>query len=300
MEIDNFEIFRKHLDFKEKTDRYIIHIMRRPKDDAQLSGVLGSNESQRLLRTYYVDSLEYFDRKIPAIKELCTTTRARAYILPQVRNNFECLLNLGENILCTIRNRNYSVKPEHLLRSSYCECHMSRDKQWVIDLDRDEMVETWVQVNYGGKVLCKREWTLEKVVELVRSELRKTEERKNDKKHSKTTECENNEVSENNNDENAVGKKNTKLEDRVYTIRTKNGWHVITPPFNLEEAQKTCGLLYEGRKKQVVDLEEYCLKKGDKGYTGSIGLDTKYKTIEKEVTGWLHKDGSSLLYMNLD
>ena len=32
MTIDNFEIFRKHLSFKEKTDRYIVHILRRPKD----------------------------------------------------------------------------------------------------------------------------------------------------------------------------------------------------------------------------------------------------------------------------
>ncbi len=32
MEIDNFDIFRKHLTFKDKTDRYIVHIMRRPKD----------------------------------------------------------------------------------------------------------------------------------------------------------------------------------------------------------------------------------------------------------------------------
>jgi hypothetical protein len=46
MEIDNFDIFRKHLTFKEKTDRYIVHILRRPKDLAEDPAMkaIGSNE----------------------------------------------------------------------------------------------------------------------------------------------------------------------------------------------------------------------------------------------------------------
>lgn len=127
MEIDNFGIFRKNLRFIDKTDRYIIHILRRTKD-CPAKNRLGSNEHQRLIRTYYVDCIEYFDSKIEAIKELCVRNNARAYILPQVRNNFECLLSLGEKVLETIRMGNYSVKPEHLLRSAYCEYHKSRDK----------------------------------------------------------------------------------------------------------------------------------------------------------------------------
>lgn len=153
-------------------------------------------------------------------------------------------MNLGEKIFETIRNKNYSVKPEHLVRQAFCEWHKTRKKQWVIDLDKDEMVETWVEVNFGGKAVCKREWTLEKVQELV-------------KKHLKL-----------------VGKS----EDDMYTVPTKNGWHVITSPFNLAEAYKECSLLFEGRKRLVV------------------GLDAARKSVEKETTGWLHKDGMTLLY----
>lgn len=33
MEIDNFDIIREHLDFIDtKLDRYVVHILRRPKD----------------------------------------------------------------------------------------------------------------------------------------------------------------------------------------------------------------------------------------------------------------------------
>ena len=32
-------------------------------------------------------------------------------------------------------------------------------------------------------------------------------------------------------------------------MKTKQGIHIITPPFNLQSAQKKCGLMFEGRKK---------------------------------------------------
>ncbi len=138
MTIDNFDIIKKHLDFKSPLDRYIVHILRRPKDCEELSNQLGSNEAQRLIRTYYIDSLEYFERKIPAMKELCHSCNARAYIIPQVKDNFECLLNLGKKIFDTIQNKNYSVKPEHLIRQAYCEYHKSRKKVWILDLDDED------------------------------------------------------------------------------------------------------------------------------------------------------------------
>ena len=156
MTIDNFDIIKKHLDFKSPLDRYIVHILRRPKDCEELANQLGSNEAQRLIRTYYIDSLEYFEKKIPAIKELCHSCNARAYIIPQVKDNFECLLNLGKKIFDTIQNKNYSVKPEHLIRQAYCEYHKSRKKVWILDLDDKEM--------YG--------WKLEQVVELVKKWLK--------------------------------------------------------------------------------------------------------------------------------
>lgn len=175
------------------------------------------------MRTYYIDSLDYFDKKIPAIKELCKSNRARAYIIPQVRNNEECLLNLAEKVLETIRLKNYSVKPEHLLRAAYCEYHKSRKKVWILDLDNDEM--------HG--------WTVEQVFELVKSQLK------------------------------TIGKD----ESEAYLVQTKSGMHILTSPFNLQEAYKLCPMLYEG------------VHKGPNG---------------EDVVGWLHKDGMSLLYLDLD
>lgn len=252
MEIDNFDIFRKRLTFTDKSDRYIVHILRRPKDCPNHSNKLGSNECQRLIRTYYIDSVDYFNSKEDAIKELCMTNHARAYILPQVRNNFECLLSLGEKVLETIRLGNYSVKPEHLLRSAYCEYHKSRDKKWILDLDDDSMVEHIYSLNFGGNSLEHKVWTVDKVMELVRKNLV------------------------------ACGKS----EDDAYIVKTKSGHHIVTSPFNLQDAFKKCSMMFEGEKKNVVV---------DRVATGP----GEYELKRKSIIGWLHKDGMSLLYLNL-
>jgi len=262
MTIDNFETFKSRLDFRDKTDRYIVHVLRRPKDCEGLKNALGSNECQRLIRTYYVDSIDYFEKKIPAIKELCESNRARAYILPQVRNNYECLLNLGEKVLETIRLGNYSAKPEHLLRSAYCEYHKSRNKVWILDLDADCMTEYRDEATFGGHAMSSKTWTPAEAFDLVKRHLV------------------------------AVGKS----EDDCYMVPTKSGFHIITSPFNLQAAYKECGLLYEGVKKAKTKMAVRYLKPGDRGYTGSPGLDRRFEFDEKDVVGWLHKDGMSLLY----
>ena len=244
MKLDNFQIFRDHLTFETPQDRYIVNILRRPKDVKHLNQ-LGSNECQRLLRTYYIDSLEYFDKKIPAIKELCDRNCARAYILPQVRNNEECLLNMATKILDTIRLKNFSVKPEHLLRSAYCEYHNSRSKKWILDLDNTEM--------YG--------WTLSAVEELVKKQLREIQDfelAKHPRKYA------------------------TWLEDAMFTVKTKNGWHIITPPFNLQKALKECEMLFEGERTFKLSQAK-----------------TDQSSLTEKRIGWLHKDGMSLLYLNL-
>jgi hypothetical protein len=224
--IDNFEIVKnKLLTFIDpKLDRYIVHILRRSKDiSPEMKNELGSNESQRLIKTYYINSVEYFERKIPAIKELCDSNNARAYLIVQPKDNFECLINLGKKIFDTIQNKNYSVKPEHLMRQAYCENHKSRLKRWIIDLDFDEMTEYCHCVNYGGTSYWTKTWTVEEIKKLIIDELHIMQ------KHS--------------------SKYTTYVEDQIFEIPTKHGVHIITKPFNLQSVQENCGLMFEGRKK---------------------------------------------------
>lgn len=136
--VDNFELVRSKLTFEDKFDRYVCHVMRRLKDKENCGlKSCGSNESQRLLRTYYFGDLEYFDRKVAAIKELCNTTNARAYILPQVRNNRDCLINLGKLVFENLDNP--SIKLDGITRKAVCSCHKSRAKKWILDFDPENL-----------------------------------------------------------------------------------------------------------------------------------------------------------------
>ena len=234
MVIDNFDIIRSHLTFTSDFDRYIIHIIKRAKDDK--GKMYGVNETNRLIKTFYITSLEYFDRKIPVIKDLCISNNARAYILPQVRNNEDCLKNLLKVVVDNLSNP--TIKPDNLIRTAYAGYHGSRDKKWILDLDSNNMTEY-----RNGKV-----WTSDVVLKFIYEQLKD------------------------------IGK----TENDAYMIPTKNGHCIVTSPFNLQKAYEQCSMLYEG----VHQEREF-----DNDHT---------MIVKKEITGWLHKDGLALLFINLE
>lgn len=208
MEINNFDIIRSHLTFTSDFDRYIVHIIKRAKDDkVKLYGV---NDTNRLLKTFYITSLEYFDKKIPVIKDLCQSNNARAYILPQVRDNSACLKQLLKLVVDNLDNP--TQKPDHLIRSAYCGYHGSRDKKWILDLDNDNMIEYRHTNNFDGIVCFQTKWTPEKVLEFVQKQLE---------------DC-------------------GKSKDSAYLIPTRNGHCLVTSPFNLQKAYKECEMFFEG------------------------------------------------------
>jgi len=210
MQIDNFDIFLKHLTFETEFDRYVIHVLKRVKDEK--NRLYGASDTNRLIKTFYVSSREYLERKIPVIKDLCISNNARAYILPQVRNNFDCLVNLAKITLDNLQNP--TQKPDHLVRSAYCGNHKSRDKRWILDLDEDSMTE---YIYDGKSEVRKRTWTLESVMGLVSEQLLKIGKDPND----------------------------------AYVVKTRSGCHIVTPPFNQMDAFKKCNLMFEGERKDV-------------------------------------------------
>ena len=247
MKIDNFDIIREHLTFepamkfdaetkKLKTlndtyDRYIVHIIKRAKDSGGKAH--GANTSNRLIKTYEVNSLEYFDKKRAHIVDLCESNGARAYILPQVRSTYDCLKDMIKLAIDNLENP--TIKFQHILRSATCSMHKSRDKRWIIDLDNDEM---------DG-------WTVDEVVSLIKDNL---------------VSC-------------------GKNPDDMYIVPTRNGTHIVTTPFNVQDANKKCRMMFEGVKKFPYEVD------------GRLGeVETHYR----ERTGWLHKDGMTLLYANID
>ena len=218
MVIDNFDIIKSQLTFTSDFDRYIIHIIKRAKDDK--GKLYGVNETNRLLKTFYITSLEYLNKKIPVIKDLCDSNNARAYILPQVRNNEDCLKQLLKLVVDNLSNP--TQKPDHLIRTAYCGFHGSRDKKWILDLDQDNMVEYYHVQVFGGHTLRKKMWTPNAVLAFVRQQLKDCGKSDND----------------------------------AYMIPTRHGCCIITSPFNLEKAYKECKMFYQGVHNEVVDYKQ--------------------------------------------
>ena len=77
-----------------------------------------------------------------------------------------------------------------------------------------------------------------------------------------------------------------KSEDDMYVVPTKHGHHIITSPFNLQAAYKECDMMFEGVKKFIRQDFDKIVGKGTDGY--------------EQRTGWVHKDGMTLLYYHKD
>lgn len=212
--IDNFKTFSDRMTFESDFDRYIVHIIKRGKDDKGKS--YGTNETNRLIKTFYITSKEYFERKIPVIKDMCESYGARAYILPQVRNNEECLRELLKIVVDNLSNP--TIKPDHLVRSAFCGHHGSRDKKWILDLDSDNMVEYREELGFPRSSTTSKEWTPEEVLDMVRGFLKK------------------------------IGKN----EDDAFLIETKSGHSIVTSPFNLQDAFRKCNMMFQGVTKKVI------------------------------------------------
>ena len=198
MIIDNFSKIRDILKFKNPGDFYVVHVMFRVKDlrnDEEKQMYLSHDEQQRLIKTYYVDSLEYFDKKKPAMIDLAEKNKARVYIIPTRKNRITCNRIIAKKIIDFIDDPN--IRYDHLIRSAVCGCHISDYKWWVIDIDKDEEI---IDPNNIGALSRIRLYDIKDEIEMkVRDLVNETKV---------ASGCE------------------------VFDVPTKNGIHILTPPFN--------------------------------------------------------------------
>lgn len=127
--VDNIESIRKILKFDKFGEFYYISIMQRNKDGVK---VASSHDNCRRIRTFYVFSLEEFDKIIPFIKEICDKINARCYIELNRKNIFQCQLECIKRLVECIE---YSTTKSRTIMDSVVAGAPSRDKLWMIDAD---------------------------------------------------------------------------------------------------------------------------------------------------------------------
>lgn len=127
--VDNIESIRRTLEFDKFGEFYYISIMQRNKDGVK---VASSHDNCRRIRTFYVFSLEEFDRIIPFIKEICDKINARCYIEMNRKDIFQCQLECIKRLAECIEHQ---TTKSRAIMDSVVAGAPSRDKLWMIDAD---------------------------------------------------------------------------------------------------------------------------------------------------------------------
>ena len=127
--VDNIELIRKTLKFDKLGEFYYISIMQRNKDGIK---VASSHDSCRRIRTFYVFSLEEFDKITPFIKEICDKINARCYIELNRKDIFQCQLECIKRLAECIEH--HTTKSRTIMDSVVAEAP-SIDKFRMIDAD---------------------------------------------------------------------------------------------------------------------------------------------------------------------
>lgn len=132
MIIDNFWLIKTLLDFKDKDDFYFLQIIQRKKDG---NDVPSANNGYRTIKTYYIRSLEDFERRKDAIIQLCEQNNARAYINLNVRNAREVALVAAKAYIDLVREDRCSQG--HRVYDHVCGItpKMGIKKKRIVDVD---------------------------------------------------------------------------------------------------------------------------------------------------------------------
>lgn len=135
MSVNNFPLIREILEFRTKDDFYFVQVLQRKKD-AKEKGmkVNGTNNNSRLIKPYYIGSLEYFDFVTPEIIQLCEVFNARGCINLNRRSYekmaLQHLRKVTDQIINVDHAKSYKAYP------SVCGAYSHEsDKTWLLDID---------------------------------------------------------------------------------------------------------------------------------------------------------------------
>ena len=134
--IDNLEIIKPLLNFKEEGDFYFLMVLKRKKD--QPEGERDNHQSVRTIKTYCVDSIEYLEKRYDEIKQLCEMFKARAYIHVQKQNHKDVSLEMMMSLAERIKNGQHIQKG---LFDSVVGQIKTHEKRWIVDVDTKDEVE---------------------------------------------------------------------------------------------------------------------------------------------------------------
>lgn len=151
MNVDNFNEFRKLLDFSTPNSFYFLQIIQRSKDD---NTVTASNNRYRRVKSYYIASLEEYDRFIPEIKKFCENNNARAYIRLSPISFYDVAINTALEYMRRIKECQ-TFKSCNIYDSCCETTRTCSQKLWMIDVDSNDPSYLSKFIEVAGLVIRK-------------------------------------------------------------------------------------------------------------------------------------------------
>jgi hypothetical protein len=191
MPLNNVDKIKTFLSFNNPGDFYFVQLIKRRKDNPEMS------KDVKVIKSHYLNSLDDYDKLIPKIIETCDRENCRAYIRLNVRNYNKLGLKLISEVAQMVSNGNDLKSLPNVFDSVAGQYSSDLDKKWIVDID-------WVDLPVNQK------FYLDGTVVMGKSEMSKF-----------ITTLQGLQLD--------AGKV-----PLIEFIRTKNGFHVITRPFNLQ------------------------------------------------------------------
>jgi len=132
--INNFKQIKKLLEFRSDDDFYFLQILERKKDHKK-GKINGTNNNSRLIKAYYIKSIEHLNFVMPEIIQLCEIFNARAGINLNRRSFKKIQLEHISKLVLQLRDGTYNKA--HKAYNSVVGLHNNEsDKKWIIDVDK--------------------------------------------------------------------------------------------------------------------------------------------------------------------
>lgn len=135
MSVDNFELIKPILEWRNEDDFYFVSIIKRKKDfpDGSVTGV---NNNNRAIRHYFVGSLDYLEFVEQEIKDICNVTGARGCIDLNRRSYENTAFHTLRKVADQIMNKDYTKVSKAY--STACGKHSNEkaNKKWILDIDK--------------------------------------------------------------------------------------------------------------------------------------------------------------------
>lgn len=122
--IDNFEQVANLLSFNSEDDFYFLQILQRKKDNPE--EYLGSNNSSRLIKAYYIKSKEELFKRKSEIIKLCEVFNARAGINLNKRSYYKTSFNTLKKVAELMHNKAFTKI--HRAWNTACGVHNGGDR----------------------------------------------------------------------------------------------------------------------------------------------------------------------------